>query len=307
MVSAQSIKTYIKKRIKPNLLFYFMLIPATVLVFIFNYMPMYGVLLAFKKYSIRLGIMGSPWVGFKNFEKLFDLPQFWVAFKNTFVINLLKLLFCFPAPILLAVMVNAVYRRRVKRFIQTVVYLPHFISWVIIAGMIFSLFDMNGVFKGVFEMLGLYDFDAFGNNFSFLGIVVFSDMWKETGWGSIIYVAALMNINPELYEAAKVDGAGTVKMFWLITLPLLLPTISVMLILRVGGLISGGFDQMYNLYNEKVYDVADILDTFTYRYGLGRGQFELGTCIGLFSNVINICLLLLANTFVRITRGTSLF
>lgn len=297
----------IKRDIFQNRIFYMMLIPGTVLTFIFSYLPMYGVVLAFKDYSIRSGILGSPWCGLENFYTLFDIPQFKVAFKNTIVINLLKLVFAFPIPIVLAVMINSIRSPYIKRPVQTILYLPHFVSWVIVAGILFSLLDEDGVVYRILEIFGVEKFDILADGGGFLAILVLSDIWKEAGWGAIIYLAALTSISGEYYEAAKVDGASDLRMFVSITLPLLMPTISVMLILRVGGLVSGGFDQIYNLYNEQVYDVADVLDTFSYRFGIGEGYFEMGTAVGLIANVINIFLLIIANWLIKIMGGEPLY
>lgn len=289
--------------------FYGMLAPAVILLAIFAYWPMYGITIAFKDYVPRFGISGSKWVQFKHFETLFgpDMPGFWQAFWNTIEINLLKLLFGFPAPILLAIMLNAVRRKTLKNVIQTIVYLPHFVSWVVIAGLIFSLFDtVTGPVTILLRRVGV-ELDVFGEGDQFITMLIASDIWKEVGWGAIIYLAALSGISPEYYEAATLDGAGTVKQFWYITLPLLFPTISIMLILRVGGLIGGGFDQIYNLYNSRVDDVAEVLDTFIYKYGIGDGMFELGTAVGLFTNVINVALLLTTNRIIKWMGGDGLY
>ena len=289
--------------------YYAMLAPAFILLAIFAYWPMYGITIAFKDYSPRLGILGSKWVGFEHFETLFgpDMPGFWQAFWNTIKINLLKLAFGFTAPILLAIMLNAVRRKRLKNLIQTIVYLPHFVSWVVISGLMFSLFDStSGPISIIFRSMGV-ELDVFGDGKQFITMLVASDIWKEVGWGAIIYLAALSGISPEYYEAATLDGAGTVKQFWYITLPLLFPTISVMLILRVGGLIGGGFDQIYNLYNSKVDDVSEVLDTFIYKKGIGDGMFSLGTAVGLFTNVINVALLLVTNKIIKLMGGDGLY
>ena len=308
MVGRKTRSSDLLRRIWQHRVYYLMLIPAVALMVIFAYVPMYGVTIAFKDYSIRAGVLGSKWVGLEHFRILFDMPGFWSAFQNTIVINLLKLLFGFPAPIVLAIMLNAVARKRLKGFLQTCVYLPHFVSWGIIAGMIFSRTDINsGIFSKAVTLFTGEKIDILGNSDAFVAILVISDIWKESGWGAIIYLAALAGLSPEYYEAAKIDGADKVKQFWYITLPLLMPTISIMLILRVGGLIGGGFDQIYNLYNEKVYDKADVLDTFIYRYGIGEGQFEIGTAIGLFTNVINVVLLVIANYGVKLLGGEGLY
>ena len=260
---------------------------------------MYGIVIAFKNFSPRKGIMGSPWVGLENFERIFDLDMFWQAFKNTIVINLLKLIFGFPLSILLAIMINAVKNKIFKNTVQTLVYLPHFVSWVVVAGIIFALFDERS--GSLYKLLsGVVDLNIFGDGKQFVTMLVVSDIWKEVGWGAIIYLAALSGVSEDLYEASELDGANKIQQLFNVTIPQILPTISIMLILRVGGLIGGGFDQIYNLYNTTVYEYADVLDTFIYRYGIGDGEFEVGTAVGLFSNVINIALLLGANKIVEI-------
>ena len=267
--------------------FYLILIPAIVLLIIFAYRPMYGIVIAFKNFSPRKGIMGSPWVGLENFERIFDLDMFWQAFKNTIVINLLKLIFGFPLSILLAIMINAVKNKIFKNTVQTLVYLPHFVSWVVVAGIIFALFDERS--GSLYKLLsGVVYLNIFGDGKQFVTMLVVSDIWKEVGWGAIIYLAALSGVSEDLYEASELDGANKIQQLFNVTIPQILPTISIMLILRVGGLIGGGFDQIYNLYNSTVYEYADVLDTFIYRYGIGDGEFEVGTAVGLFSNVINI-------------------
>ena len=279
--------------------FYLILIPAIVLLIIFAYRPMYGIVIAFKNFSPRKGIMGSPWVGLENFERIFELDMFWQAFKNTIVINLLKLIFGFPLSILLAIMINAVKNKIFKNTVQTLVYLPQFVSWVVVAGIIFALFDERS--GSLYKLLsGVVDLNIFGDGKQFVTMLVVSDIWKEVGWGAIIYLAALSGVSEDLYEASELDGANKIQQLFNVTIPQILPTISIMLILRVGGLIGGGFDQIYNLYNSTVYEYADVLDTFIYRYGIGDGEFEVGTAVGLFSNVINIALLLGANKIVEI-------
>lgn len=286
------------KAIWAHRVIYLMLVPSLVLLGIFAYAPMYGVILAFKDYSPRSGIVNSPWIGFKNFETIFALDGFWNAFKNTIVINVLKFIFSFPASILLAVMLNAIKNKFCKNALQTIVYLPHFVSWVVVAGLIFSLFnEKTGSIYTLLKNVGL-ELNVFTDGNQFLTLIVASDAWKEIGWGAIIYLAALSGISADLYEASEIDGAGKFKQFFTITLPQLMPTISIMLILRVGGLIGGGFDQIFNLYNTTVYPVADILDTFIYRNGIKNSQFALGTAVGLFENIANIVLLLSANRIV---------
>ena len=279
--------------------FYIILIPSIVLLLIFAYRPMYGIVIAFKNFSPRKGIMGSPWVGLENFERVFELDMFWQAFKNTININLLKLAFGFPLSIVLAIMINAVKNKIFKNIVQTLVYLPHFVSWVVVAGIIFALFDERS--GSLYRLLsGVIDLNIFGDGKQFVTMLVVSDIWKEVGWGAIIYLAALSGVSEDLYEASELDGANKIQQLFNVTIPQILPTISIMLILRVGGLIGGGFDQIYNLYNPTIYEYADVLDTFIYRYGIGDGEFEVGTAVGLFSNIINIALLLGANKVVEV-------
>ncbi len=287
------------KLINQNRFFYLLLLPAVVLLIIFAYKPMYGIVIAFKNFQPRKGIMGSEWVGFDVFKQVFQLDLFSRALRNTLVINLLKLVIGFPTSIILAIMINALHNKFFKNTIQTVVYLPHFVSWVVVAGMIFSLFDdRNGV---LYKLLSNFmTVNVFSDGLQFIILLIVSDIWKEVGWGAIIYLAALSGVSADLYEASSLDGANSVKQFFHVTLPQILPTVSIMLILRVGGLIGGGFDQIYNLYNTTVYEYADVLDTFIYRYGIGDGQFEIGTAVGLFTNLINIILLLSANKVVDI-------
>ncbi len=282
-----------------NRFFYIILLPAIVLLIIFAYRPMYGIVIAFKDFQPRKGIMGSDWVGFSVFEKLFQLDLFGKALRNTVIINLLKLVIGFPTSIILAIMINALHNKIFKNTVQTIVYLPHFVSWVVVAGIIFSLFDdRNGVLYHFFSLFG--EVNVFSNGPQFIALLIVSDIWKEVGWGAIIYLAALSGVSADLYEASSLDGANSVQQLFHVTLPQILPTVSIMLILRVGGLIGGGFDQIYNLYNTTVYEWADVLDTFIYRYGIGDGQFEIGTAVGLFTNVINIVLLLAANKVVEL-------
>ena len=279
--------------------FYIMLIPSFVLLLIFAYKPMYGIILAFKQYSPRLGIIGSKWIGWANFEFIFAIDQFWEAFENTIVLNVLKLIFGFPASIILAIMLNAIRNKYLKNTLQTIVYLPHFVSWVVVSGLIFSLLNENtGSLYRLLTNMG-FEINVFSDPDQFVGLLIVSDIWKEVGWGAIIYLAALSGIDSTYYEAAEIDGANTLNQFFHITFPQLLPTISIMLILRVGGLIGGGFDQIYNLYNTQVYSTADVLDTFIFRYGISDGQYALATAVGLLQNVANIALLLFANRIVE--------
>ena len=283
------------RRMAKYKMLYVMLLPTIVFLFIFHYIPIYGASIAFKEFWVTKGILGSPWVGFDHFERLFATEKFWQVFRNTIEINLLRLVFGFPAPIVLAILLNEVRHRLFKRSIQTIVYLPHFISWVTIAGIMFSLLSNEGLVNKLIVTFGGDPVNFLTSNSMFRPLLVVSGIWKEVGWGTIIYLAALSGINPDLYEAATVDGANRFKQVLHITLPSLLPIISILLILNFGSMMNGGFDQVFNLYNTMVYESGDVIDTYVYRIGLTQGEYSMATAIGLFLNLINFVLLVLVN------------
>lgn len=298
----------IKKTLWSNRVLYLMILPAIIGYGLFCYKPMYGILLAFKDYYSKLGIIGSPWVGFDNFKDIFAMDEFWRAFKNTLEINVLRLLFCFPIPIILALMLNEVRIKWFKRSVQTLVYLPYFISWVVIGGIIRSLLaPEDGAINQLIISLGGNSLDFLTSTNLFRPLLLISAVWKDAGYGSIIYLAALASIPEELYEAARIDGAGRLKQTIHITLPCLLPTISIMLILQIGAMLNGGFDQIFNLYNPVVYQVADVIDTFIFRIGINQGRYSIATAVGLFLTVINFILLIFANKFSKKISGQGLY
>lgn len=295
------------KRIRKYRMLYVMLLPAIVFYFIFNYIPMYGVTIAFKDFWVTKGILGSPWIGLDHFERIFAMDKFWQVFRNTIEINLLRLVFGFPAPIILALLLNEVRNRVFKRTIQTIVYLPHFISWVTIAGILFVILSQDGLVNQLIHYLGGEKINFLANNDLFRPLLITSGIWKEAGWGTIIYLAALSGINPEMYEAATVDGANRWKQVIYITLPSMVPVISILLILNFGSMMTGGFDQVFNLYNPTVYESGDIIDTYVYRIGLTQGEYSMATAIGLFLNVINFVLLILVNWTSKKLNGTGIY
>jgi len=285
-----------------------MLAPAILTYIVFNYLPMYGVTIAFKDYWLSKGILGSPWIGLYNFKVILGLDKFWEVFRNTIVINGLKLAFVFPAPVVLAILMNEVRSRKFKRTVQTVVYLPHFISWVVISGIVLALLSVdNGLVNTIMESLGGRKIPFMIRSEFFRPILIITEVWKEAGWATIIYLAVLCTIPQELYEAAVIDGAGRFGRTLHVTLPALVGIISVMLILTVGNMTIGNFDQVLNLYNPLVYDVGNIIDTYIYRVGLGEGKFGMGTAVGLFQNSINLVLLLAANKLAKRVTGSSLY
>lgn len=279
---------------------YLMVLPALIFLLIFKYGPMYGVIIAFKDYNIIQGVMKSKWVGMQYFRELFTFDEFPRVIRNTLVISLMKLGIGFPAPIILALLLNELRLERFKRTVQTVTYLPHFISWVVIGGIAVDILSpSSGIVNKAIQALGIEPIFFLSSESLFRWILVFSDMWKEVGWGAIIYLAALLGINDELFQAARVDGAGRLRQIWHISLPCIRSTIIILLLLRIGHLLDAGFEQVLVMYNPTVYDVGDIIDTYVFRVGLGTMQFGLTTAAGLFKSVIGCLLLVMANTISR--------
>ena len=266
---------------------------------VFHYAPMYGIQLAFKRYSIGKGIAGSDWVGLANFAKLFARAEFWNAFRNTIVISLLKTVIAFPIPILLAILINEIKRRRLARGLQVFFTLPHFLSWVTISGIMLNLLGSGGAINSLLVSLGGEKVSFLSNGDVFRGLLVFTDIWKESGWSSIIYMAAIASIDQSQYESATIDGANRLQKAWYITWPSLKSVAAVLLLLQLGHAMSGNFDQVFNLYNPTVYKKAEIIDTYVYNITfLQAADYGLSTAVGLFKGVINCALLLAANFVV---------
>jgi putative aldouronate transport system permease protein len=280
---------------------YLILLPGIIYFVVFHYFPMYGAIIAFKDFRVTAGIFGSKWVGLKNFIDFFHHPSFRVVLTNTLLISLYKIMFGFPAPIILALLLNEVKQEVYKRYIQTISYLPHFLSWVVIAGLAAKMFSpSSGVVNGFIKSLGFQPIYFMAEPRYFRTILVLTDIWKEIGWGSIIYLAALSGVDPQLYEAATVDGASKWKQLWNITIPSIAPTIVIMFILRVGGVMNAGFEQVYMMYSPNVYAVSDIIDTFVYRSGLESAKYSFATAIGLFKSVIGFSLILITNRLSKL-------
>ena len=279
---------------------YLMLVPAIVYYVIFCYVPMYGASIAFKDFNPMQGIMKSPWVGFDVFEQLFGMSKFYSVFWNTIRISLIRLIFGFPFPIIVALMLNELRWNRVKRVIQTAIYIPNFISWVVLGGIMTSLLSMDsGIVNGIIKMLGFQPIGFLTDERYFVPTMVVSMIWKTFGWNTIIYLAAMTGIDPQLYEAATVDGANRWQRLLHITLPCIRSTIIVVLITRIGSLMQAGFEQIFVLYHPGVYGTADIIDTYVYRMGLQEGKFELASAVGLFKSVVNFILVVIANKTAR--------
>ena len=275
---------------------YLMLIPVIAYYVVFHYVPMYGAQIAFKDYKFNLGIIRSPWVGFEHFQYLFSLRSFKEIFRNTILISTYKLIFGFPAPIILAILLNELRIIPYKKAVQTVSYLPHFLSWVILAAIFTQLLSPStGALNILLTKLGFEPIFFLGNKSWFRSVLVFTSVWKGVGWGSIIYLASIAGINPEIYEAAIVDGAGRMRRIWHVTLPGLTPVITILLIFAIGRLTLDDFDQIFNLYNPSVYSVGDVISTYTYRKGLVELQYSFSAAVGLFQNAISLVLIVIVN------------
>ena len=268
---------------------YIMLIPALVLVAIFSYGPLFGLVIAFKDYDIALGIMKSKWVGLENFRYVFLEPQFASVIWNTIGIAFAKLVANFVVPIIVSLMLNELMNERYKKFIQTAVYLPHFLSWVVISGVMISILSpTDGIVNGVMKNLGLNSMYFLGDKNLFPATMVVSDVWKGFGYSTILYMAALTGIDPSLYEAASIDRANRFQKIWYITLPGIVPIMVLAGTLSMGRLLNAGFDQIFNLYSPTVYSTGDILDTWIYRKGIKEAQFDVATAVGLIKSVVSL-------------------
>ncbi|MCU6713126.1 ABC transporter permease subunit [Paenibacillus sp. J5C_2022] len=291
------------KRIADYKYFYILALPLLLYYFIFEYVPMYGIILAFKEFNYSAGIMGSEWIGLANFTEIFQLNDFRIAFRNTLIIAFGRLLIEFPVPIVVALLLNEVRKASMKKFYQVVYTFPHFLSWVIVSGILINFLGSAGVLNQLLVMIGFEKVNLLVDPSSFRGLLFGSSIWKDMGWGAIIYLAAIASIPPSLYEAASIDGANRFQQMIHVTWPMLKPTIAILLILNVGGMMSsggGGFDQIFNLYNPAVYEVADILDTYVYRRTFAVGSsYGTSTAISLFKGVINCILLIAANRAVK--------
>jgi len=287
---------------------YLMLLPVIIWFLVFLYKPMYGLQIAFKDFSLFRGAAASPWVGMEHFETLFSNDQFIRAFFNTIQISALNLLFGFPAPIILALMFNEILNATYKRFTQTIVYLPHFISSVIIAGIVTTAFSPTaGIVNTVMGWFGLDSIYFLTKPEWFRPIFVGTGIWQEAGFGSIVFLAAIAGVNPSLYESAVVDGASRWQMMWKITLPSILPTIIIMLIIRIGNIMEVSFEMIILLYQPATYVKADVVNTWVFRQGVGSGQYDIAAAAGLFNAVVAFILVMVANTLSRRYVRTSLW
>ncbi len=288
---------------------YFLLLPAVLVLFVFSYLPIWGIVIAFQNYSPYKGLLDSQWVGFQHFREFLLDPSFWKVMKNTIVINMYSLIFGFPAPIIFALLLNEISRVKFKKFVQTISYLPYFISWVVAAGIVVSVLSpttgiLNIAAKNIFGIEPTYYMTKIEY---FRSILIISGIWKGIGMSAVYYIASITSIDPQLYEAAMIDGAGRLKQTWHITLPGLANIITVLLILQIGSLFSIGFEQIFLLYNPTVYEVGDVISTYTYRLGIEQTQFSATTAIGLTQSLVNFAMVFMANRLARKLAGWSLW
>ncbi|MBO7747457.1 sugar ABC transporter permease [Paenibacillus sp. MWE-103] len=303
-------KSSLSKRLWLQRYLMLLTLPAVLWMMMFNYVPMYGVIIAFQEYTPFQGFIRSPWLGLGNFRELFADPTFRQSLTNTFTISVAKLAFGFPAPIILSLLLNELVFKRFKRIVQSLTYLPYFVSWVLVVGFMYTLLDPEtGVISKLLVKLHLIGSDVMlmGSAHSFLTLVVVTEIWKNVGWNSIIYLAAIAGIDPQLYEAAVVDGANRFQRVWHITLPALKPTIIILLILSIGGLVNSNFDQMFLMQNSMTQDAANVLAVYSYKTGLVSGRFSYGTAIGLFQSLVAFVLMYIANYSSRKLTKESLF
>lgn len=305
----RSVWKNIARDLDQNRWLYVMLIPVIAYFIIFHYIPMYGVIIAFKDFSPAKGILKSGWADpfYLHFRDFFKSPYAGRVIRNTLRINIIALMFGFPAPIIFALLLNEIRNEPFKRVAQSISYMPYFISMMVVCSMIIDFFSSDGIMTQILHKFGFPRENLLMKSEYFVGIFVGTNIWQNMGWNSIVYLSALTNINEELYEAAYIDGAGRFRQTWHVTLPGIAPTIIVMFILRIGNLLNVGFEKIILLYNPSTYETADVISSFVYRMGLQTGDFSYGTAVGLFNSVVNFILLLIANYLSRRYSETSLW
>lgn len=284
-----------------------MVLPGVILVFIFSYIPMYGILMAFQKYNPAVGIMGSEWVGLKYFKMFFENPFAWRLIKNTLLLGLYYLFWSFPFPIILALLLDQLPSQRFKKVVQTVSYFPYFISMVVVVGILKEFFSVDGVVNEIRVMFGASEIPFMTESEYFRSLYIGSGVWQGIGWGSIIYLAALSNVDPQLHEAALIDGANRWQRVRYISWPAIVPTTTIMLIFAVSGILGNDFQKILLMYNESTYEVADVINTYVYREGIAGGRFEYTTAIGLMMNIVSFVLLFVTNKISRTVSENSLW
>ncbi|CAH1191671.1 putative multiple-sugar transport system permease YteP [Paenibacillus allorhizoplanae] len=294
------VRKYGKRILKQNIPLYIMFVPIIAFFLIFKYYPMTGLVIAFKKYSFIKGIWGSPWAGLDNFKMIFQTKQMYSIVWNTFKLSGLSIILGFPAPIILALLLNEVRKMAFKRLVQTLVYLPHFLNWVIVGGIVVTVFSQStGTLSHVIEKIFGESYPFLYKEGSWISIFLAAGIWKEAGWNAIIFLAALTGIDQSLYEASSIDGANKWQQTFRITIPAIMPTIIIVLILKIGHLLELGFDQVYVLQNNAVLDISEVISTFNYKIGIQQANFSLATAMGLFESLVGLILVLAANRIAR--------
>ena len=298
----------LKKDIKKFWGAYLIAVPILLWYFIFNYIPMYGALIAFQRFNPAAGIWGSTWVGFSNFTQFFNSFYFWRLIGNTLALNILGLIFVFPAPIIFALLLNELRKQFFKRTVQTITYVPHFISMIVVCGMILDFVGRDGIIS---TFVSVITGNPAGNLLldpgNFRPVMIISDIWQQIGWSSIIYLAAIATVDQELYEAAEIDGANRLRKVLSVTIPGIMPTLMILLILRLGAIMNVGFEKVLLLQNPAIFETADVISTFVYRAGILQGNFSYASAIGLFNSVINFIMVVAANQVVKKLTGQSLW
>ena len=297
----------LRDNIKSEPVLYIMLLPILFYFIFFKYVPMFGTIIAFENFRFADGIFGSQWVGLQHFKQLFTSSDFYRIFINTLLLNIYNMAFGFPVPIILALLLNEVRCTAFKRTVQSVLYIPHFISWVVLGGIIISMFSAKGVINHVIQNCGGEPIGFLTSNVSWVMVYVFSGIWQSAGWGTIVYMAAITGIDPEIYEVAELDGAGRLRRMVSITLPMIKSTVAVMLILKMGRMMEVGFEQIYALQNDAVRSVSEVFSTYEYRLGLQGMQYSYTTALGLFKGVVGLIIVMLTNKVVNLMGEEGLW
>ena len=309
MKNSKTDKLYKKKtrRQASQITYHMMMLPGMLFILIFNYIPIGGFIMAFQNFKPSKGIIGSEWVGLAHFERLFANSDFYELIRNTLVISLGKILIKMVVAITFAILLNEIKNRWIKKNVQTIVYLPHFLSWAVLAPVVFNMFGRDGLVNEAITALGLEWINFIGSNDYFQGLVIGTDVWKEFGYASIVYLAAITTVDPGLHESAAIDGATWWDRVWHVTLPAMLPIIILMTAIDLGNVLNAGFDQVYNLYSVRVYDTGDILDTYVYRVGLQERQYSFSTAVSIFKSTIGMVLMLSVNELSKKFLKRSVF
>ena len=292
---------------KERLTFHLMLLPGMIVLLIFVFVPLLGSVMAFQDYKVGLGFFRSPWVGLENFRIIFTFRDSVQVFWNTLIIAFGKLVLNAIVPVIFSILLNELGGKIFKRTFQTIVYLPHFLSWVVLATVVTNMFSLDGPINAFLGLFGVDGIQFLADNSWFRTVIIGTDVWKEFGYNSVIYLAALLSIDPGLYEAATIDGASRFKQILHITLPSLMPTVVLMVALSLGNILNAGFDQVFNLYNPIVYETGDIIDTYVYRIGMVERQYSIGAAVGLFKSIISFVLILGSNRLAKRLTGSGIF